>query len=51
MVIRQSDGPVVWAVAGSLPRRRRGVRVGMRFCKVPVNGREFSCHDEVVQMA
>jgi hypothetical protein len=38
------NGPVVWEVAFC-------VRVGMCFCTVPVDGREFSCHDEVVQMA
>ena len=38
------NGSVVWEVAVC-------VGVGMRFCKVPVDRREFSCHDEVVQMA
>ena len=38
------NGPVVWGVAVC-------VGVGMRFCKVPVDGRKFSCHDKVVQMA
>jgi hypothetical protein len=39
-----TNGPVVWAVAVC-------VRVGMRFCKVPVDGRKFSRPDKVVQMA
>ena len=43
LVIRQSDGPVVWGVAVC-------VRVGMRFCKVPVNGAKLSRHDKIVQM-
>ena len=38
------NGPVVWGVAVC-------VRVGMRFCKVPVDGRKFSRPGEVVQMA
>ena len=39
-----TNGPVVWVVAVC-------VGVGMCFCIVLVDGREFSCHDEVVQMA
>ena len=39
-----SNGPVVWGVAVC-------VRVGMCFCKVPVNGRKVSDHDKVVQIA
>ena len=38
------NGPVVWGVAVC-------VRVGMCFCKVPVNGRKVSDHDKVVQIA
>jgi len=40
----QANGPVVWGVAVC-------VGVGMRFCKVPVDGREFSRPNEFVQMA
>ena len=45
------NAPVVWGVAGSLPRCRRGVRVGMRYWNVPINGQDLSCHDKIVQMA
>ena len=39
-----ANGPVVWGVAVC-------VGAGVVFAKVPVNGREFSRPDEVVQMA
>jgi len=38
------NGPVVWEVAVC-------VRVGLSFCKVQIDGRKFSRHDKVVQMA
>ena len=36
-----ANGPVVWGVAVC-------VRVGMCFCKVPVDEQELSCHDKTV---
>ena len=42
--VQDTHGPVVWGVAVC-------VGVGMRFCKVPVDGHEFSRQGEVVQMA
>ena len=44
LVIRHSDGPVVWGVAVR-------VGVGMRFCKIPIDGREFSRQDGTVLTA
>jgi hypothetical protein len=37
-----ANGSVVWGVAGSLPRRRRGVGVGMCFCIVPISEQDLS---------
>jgi len=40
-MLLQPNGPVVWEVAVC-------VGVGMRFCKVPIDGREFSRPDGTV---
>ena len=47
-----ADGPVVWGVAGSLPRRRRGVQPGEFFANPGKRTQVFSyrrsCPDGVV---